>query len=360
MNVVISSSVASRAAEPPRGFIALSGNVNYLPNRGARATAKHWCGIALLRKLVLVCIATLSYIFSLNVPAEATSVIKHVIVIAMENTDKKQLYGNNESAPYINNYIIPNYSRADNFDDPLPIEIPSEPHYVWMEAGTNKLSDHTFLTDHDPSVRNRTGSGDHLVTQIGNSKRLSWKTYQEDIGPATGQCPIVSAFPYAAKHNPFVFFQDISGNPPKKDSEFCKDHTKPYSDFSRDLSVGKMANYVFITPNLCNDMHGDARCPKVRRVLAGDRWLSAELPRIIDWVNGNSGVIFIIWDEGSSTRKLPFLAIGPGVKSNYASSARYNHGSLLKSVEEIFELPILTVVSRENDFNDMFRPGLFP
>ena len=292
-------------------------------------------------------------------PTAAAPVIKHVFIIAMENTDTKQIYGN-VSAPYINQFIIPKYARAENFNNPLPIEIPSEPHYIWMEAGTNAFSDRTFLNNDDPAPRNSTASRDHLVTQIENSKKLSWITYQQGISQATGQCPIVSSFPYAAKHNPFVFFQDVSGNAPTKDNDLCKSHTKPYSEFETDLAANRMANYVFITPDLCNDMHGDERCPKVPRVMAGDRWLSAELPRIVEWVHKNSGVIFIVWDEGSSTTKIPFLAIGPGVKANYASSVTFNHGSLVRTIEDIFELPTLPAVSKENNLADMFTPGSFP
>ena len=57
-----------------------------------------------------------------------------------------------------------------------------------------------------------------------------------------------------------------------------------------------------------------------------------ELPRIIDWVTKNASVIFIIWDEGDKTQRLPFLAIGPGVNPNHVSAVPFNHGSLVRSV----------------------------
>jgi hypothetical protein len=138
------------------------------------------------------------------------------------------------------------------------------------------------------------------------------------------------------------------------------DHTKPYAAFAADLAANKIANYVFITPNLCHDMHGDPNCPEVDRIMAGDTWLSSELPRIIGWVNKNAGVIFIVWDEGKLTAKLPFLAIGPGVKAKHASRVEYDHGSLVRSIEEIFNLPILPVVSTKNNLADMFKAGFFP
>jgi len=165
---------------------------------------------------------------------EAASAIKTVIVIAMENTDATQIYGKTARAPYINKTLMPIAARASNFNDPLPHEILSEPHYIWMEAGTNSFSDHTFKDDREPAPKkgkNSTASKDHLVTQL-NAAGLTWMSYQEDM--KSGQCPIVTVFPFAARHNPFVLFQDVSGNPPSKTNQFCIDHHKPYSEFAAD------------------------------------------------------------------------------------------------------------------------------
>lgn len=295
-------------------------------------------------------------------PAIAASVIKNVIVIAMENTDAKEIYGKPARAPYINGTLLPMAARASNFNDPFQdLDVPSEPHYIWMEAGTNVFADHTFKTNRDAlktkKGKNSTASKDHLVAQM-NTAGVTWMSYQEGI--TAGQCPIVSFGLYAAKHNPFVFFEDVSGNPPSKKNQFCIDHHKPYSAFAADLAANAIAKYVFITPNLCNDMHGDEKCPKGHRITAGDNWLKAELPRIIDWVTQNSGVLFVVWDEGNATKKLPFIAIGPGIKPNHDSAVAFNHGSLVKSVEEIFNLPILPAVSQNNDFADLFKSGFYP
>jgi len=76
----------------------------------------------------------------------------------------------------------------------------------------------------------------------------------------------------------------------------------------------------------------------------------------------NSGVIFIIWDEpDENSTKVPFLAIGPGVRPGHASTVKYDHGSLVKSVEEIFGLqPPLETVKNNASFKDMFKPGSYP
>jgi hypothetical protein len=293
--------------------------------------------------------------------ASSASVIQHVFVIAMENHDSTQIYGNTTDAPYINNTLIPSYAHATNFNDPLALSIPSEPHYVWMEAGTNAFSDRTFTSDSDPSSTNSTSSTAHLVTQIKNStNNVTWMTYQEGQSSTTGSCPIASSGFYAAKHDPFVFFKDVSGNPPSKTNAYCVAHSKPYSSFATDLAANNMADYVFITPNLCNDMHGATGCPNSNSIRSGDDWLKAELPRIISWATTHSATIYITWDEGSSTGKMPFLAIGPGVKANYTGTVSYTHSSIIKSVERIFGLPTLSTVSGNNDLADLYNSGFFP
>jgi hypothetical protein len=298
-----------------------------------------------------------------GVAAGAGSSIKHVFVITMENESAAAIYGS-AHAPYINTELLPKYGHANGFDDPLPDNIPSEPHYVWMEAGTNRFSDATFTTDADPSAANSTASTAHLTTQMrAASPAVSWMSYQEGLDATTGACPVQSAGVYVAKHDPFVFFDDVAGSPPAKDNAFCAAHHRPYDSgaFAADLMTGNVAQYNFITPDLCHDMHGNAKCPGGDDIAAGDRWLSTELPRIIDYANANDGVIFIVWDEpvGGSTR-IPFLVIGPHVKPGYANDLRYTHGSFTKTIERIFGLPVLPTVAGDTDFGDFFEAGFYP
>jgi hypothetical protein len=297
-------------------------------------------------------------------PPPPSSQTKVVFVIAMENEPAAAIYGS-ASAPYINGQLLPRYARANAFTDPLPDAIPSEPHYVWMEAGTNQFPDGTFVDDSDPSASNSTASAAHLVTQMKNaSPSVSWLSFQEGLDAAsTGACPIVSAGFYAAKHDPFVFFQDVAGSPPSPSNAFCAAHHHAYSAaaFAQALAGNAVAQYNFITPNLCNDMHGAAGCPGSDVIAAGDQWLAQNLPPIINFVNANAGVIFIVWDEPEGGSNLiPFIAIGPHVKPGYANAVAYTHGSLTRSVEEIFGLPILPTVAGNADFADLFQSGFFP
>ncbi|MEO6195954.1 MAG: alkaline phosphatase family protein [Thermoanaerobaculia bacterium] len=308
-------------------------------------------GIALLS----ACALSLS-----AVSAARAGVIQHVFVITMENHDGSQIYGNTTDAPYINGTLIPSYARSTNFNDELP-SLASEPHYIWMEAGTNAFSDHTFTTDNNPSSTNSTSSTAHLATQIKNATSgVTWMSYQEGLNSTTGACPIAGSGFYAPKHDPFIFFKDVSGNPPSKTNAYCVAHHKAYSSFATDLAANNIASYVFITPNLCNDMHGATGCPNSNSIRSGDDWLKAQLPRIINYATTHAGTIFITWDEGSATTKMPFLVVGPGVKANYAGAVSYTHSSLVKSVERILGLPILSTVSGSNDFTDLYNAGFFP
>jgi len=290
----------------------------------------------------------------------AASAIKVVFVIAFENHDANQIYGNTKDAPYINDTLLPAYAHSTNFVDELP-SLESEPHYVWMEAGTNAFSDHTFKGDGDATSSNSTSSTAHLVTQIKNATNgVSWMAYQEGITSSTGTCPITSSGHYAAKHDPFVFFRDVSGSPPSKTNAYCTTHHKDYSKLAADLANHAVATFNFITPNLCNDMHGDSGCPNKNEIAAGDQWLKANLPAIISYVDANEGAIFLTWDEGDSTKKMPFIAIGPHTRTGYTSTVKYTHSSQLKSIERILGLPVLSTVSSANDFTDLFVSGFFP
>jgi phospholipase C len=293
----------------------------------------------------------------------AGSAIKHVFVIMMENQNASDVY-NKSDAPYINQ-LMSQYGYASNFQDVLPSSVPSEPHYVWLEAGTNVFADRTFTGDSDASASNSTASTAHLVNQL-EAAGLSWMTYQEGISSSTGACPISSSFlsQYAAKHDPFVFFRDVSGSPPSKTSARCTAHTRALPQLATDLAAGRVSSYTLITPNLCHDMHGAVGCPLSSSVKQGDSFLKGFLPPLISYAAANQGVIFLTWDEPEGTLTQPFLVIGPHLKSaGYKSTVRYDMSSVLKSLQRIFGVsPLLghAADASTNDLADFFATGSFP
>lgn len=246
------------------------------------------------------------------------------------------------------------------FGDALP-SLPSEPHYIWMEGGTNVYTDHTFTNDNDPSATNSTASTDHLVTQL-EAAQIPWMSYQEGITSNT--CPIATSGHYAPKHDPFVFYRDVVGSPPSATNPRCAAHHKSYADFPADLAAG-LTGYIFITPDLCHDMHGAIDCPSFildgPNIKAGDTWLSTELPRIIEYTQAHDdAVIFLTWDEGDNTNVIPLIAIGNYVVGGHTSTVTYSHSSLVRSIEELLGVPVLPSVTTAANFSDMFVADVFP
>jgi hypothetical protein len=284
--------------------------------------------------------------------------IKTVFVIPMENKADAAIYGNTTAAPYING-LLGTWAHATNFKDELP-SLDSEPHYIWMEAGTNAFTDHTFTTDNDSSASNSTTTTEHLATNL-TTAGVPWTAYQQGI--TTNTCPIASSGNYAAKHDPFVFFTDVAGSPPKASTASCASHHKSYADLAGDLTAGTVSGYVFITPDLCNDMHGALNCPSgitsSPNIKAGDTWLSTELPRILAYANAHDGVVFLTWDEGDATNLIPFIALGSHVKAGATSATMYTHSSTIKTIEEMLGVPVMASVTSATDFADMFDPGTF-
>src|SRR5258706_15095782 len=155
----------------------------------------------------------------------------------------------------MNNVLLPHAAFATDYHNvpkDMPALHPSEPSYVMLEAGKISFSDHTFTNDDQPSSTNSTSSTNHLSTLL-EKNNLSWKSYQEDISGTN--CPIVAEKNYTPKHNPFVYFQNVSGNPPSSNNFSCQTHIRPLTELQNDLATGNLANYIFITPNMQHDMH---------------------------------------------------------------------------------------------------------
>ena len=288
-----------------------------------------------------------------------SAAIAQVFIVAMENENIGQIYGNSSQAPYINGTLMPQFAHATAFSDELPADLPSEPHYVWLEAGTNAFADHTFTTDDAPSAGNSTASTAHLTTQL-TAAGVGWTAYEEGIDTASGGCPIAGSGFYAPKHDPFVFFLDVAGSPPSATAGPCAAHVKDLSALAGDLATGSLAPYVFITPDLCHDMHGADGCPDSDLVQSGDTWLNETMPSILAFASAHAAIVFLVWDEGDATGHMPFLALGPAAKPGYAGAAAYSHSSVLKTVEEILGVPILPTVTAANDLGDLLMPGALP
>jgi phospholipase C len=254
----------------------------------------------------------------------------------------------NPSAPYINNTLLPMASYAEQYYNPPGIH-PSEPNYIWLEAGTN----FGILNDAPPSA-NHQNTTHHLVTLL-NKASISWKSYQEDISSTV--CPLTNNDLYAPKHNPMVFFDDATKiNDPR--SAYCIAHVRPFPELATNLQQNSIARYNFITPDLCNDMH-DSCGPLNDPVKQGDTWLAQHIPTILNsQAYQNGGIIFITWDEGEGgDGPIGMIVLSPNAKGGgYSNTLHYTHSSTLRTLQEIFGVtPLLGDAAHAADLSDLFK-----
>lgn len=276
--------------------------------------------------------------------------IKTVWIILMENQNWSQIKGSN-SAPYINNTLLPMASHAEQYFNPPGIH-PSLPNYLWLEAGTN----FGILDDNPPSVNSQTTT-QHLVSLL-QQKGITWKAYQEDISGT--DCPLMSSGEYAVKHNPFAYFADITNNQ-NPNSANCIAHIRPFTELAHDLTTNNVAQYNFITPNLCDDMH-DSCQPFLDPIRQGDIWLANNVPMILtSSAYQAGGAMFLTWDEAAtSDGPIGMIILSPLAKGKgYENSIYYDHGSTLRTLQEIFGVtPLLNDAAKQTDLSDLF--SVFP
>jgi phospholipase C len=287
--------------------------------------------------------------------------IKTVFIILMENHNwtgdgSKDIMGNPD-APYINNTLIPMSSYANQYYNP-PHNHPSLPNYLWLEAGTN----FGIHTDGEPHKFEQKTTK-HLVTLLDDAG-ISWKAYLENT---TGKiCPLSNRGKldqggsplYAVRHEPFAYFANVTGDLDRH-SSYCIAHLRPYKELASDIANGTLPQYVWITPNLCDDMHDSCGGSPIAH---GDAWLSRNVPPILDSAAyKDGGALFITWDEAlKGDGPIPMIVLSPFAKGGgYADTIHYTHGSTLRTFEEIFAVkPLLRDAKNETDLSDLF--GVFP
>src|SRR5213595_637224 len=254
-------------------------------------------------------------------PVRATvPAFSNIFEIVMENHEYGSVIGRPD-APYVNN-LAATYGLATNY---FAASHPSLPNYLALTAGS------TFGVASDCTTCYV--SATNIADQVEASGR-SWKAYMEDM---PSPCYLgASAGNYAMKHDPFMYYNDIRNNAGR-----CAAHVVPFTQFGSDMSSGRVPNFVWITPNMCNDMHDCA-------VSTGDGWLRSVVPTITSSAAfRNGGVLFITWDEGSSSAgccadawggRVATLVISPRSISGFRSSVAENHYGLLRTIEDGFHL----------------------
>jgi hypothetical protein len=278
--------------------------------------------------------------------AQSHTNIQTVFFILMENVSWPDLV-NGTNAPYIKNVLVPQSAYCSNMFI-VPGTFGSLPQYLWLESGTNW----GVTTDSNDPAAHHFATTNHFVIQLQNAG-ISWKAYEESISGTN--CPTASSGLYAAFHNPFVYFDDIYLNPTN-----CTNHLRPYSELARDLTNNSVARYNFITPNLCDDMHGGAGCAAgVNRITLGDTWLASEIPKIMaSQAYNNRGAIIITWDEGTGNVAGPYgtMIVSSFARAGFHITNRLDHTATFRTLQEIFHVPFLYAAKNAVGLGELFKP----
>ncbi len=239
----------------------------------------------------------------------------HIVILVMENKPADVIKGNS-AARFLNSLITEN-SLSNNY---YAITNPSLPNYLALIGGdtfgvTTNCND-CFLDQ--PT----------LVDSLEKSGK-TWKAYMDSM---PSPCFTGNAVPYAMKHNPFIYFNTIRSNP-----ERCN-KIVPYTQLEKDLKSDSLPHFVWITPDMCHDMHDCS-------IAVGDQWLATQIPLLLTSpaFTAQKSLLIITWDEGyASDNRIATALIGAHVKKKFSSETFYNHYSLLRTIEEIWGLPTLT------------------
>jgi hypothetical protein len=283
--------------------------------------------------------------------------LKHVFTIVLENEDFSASWGPTSPATYLNSlapqgafasqYYGTSHASNDNY---IAMTSAQTPTPLFQGDCLNWLSCETFekaLPDGGRSV------ADQLEEQ-----GLTWLASMDSMsvpcqhGAATD---VVDPYQtgYATRHNPFVYYPPIVENQAR-----CDAHVRPYTEFPGVLAgpADGVPNYVFITPDTCNDGH-DAPCANGRPggLVSADAWLQANVPAILNSpAFADRGALVITFDESgfddfsgccasgtppvgvNGGGRIGALVLSPLVKPGTTSTTKYDHASLLRTVEDGF------------------------
>lgn len=326
----------------------------------------------------------------------------HIFFIMMENHGTSQIIGNTADAPYINQ-LANQYGVATNY---FGVTHPSLPNYLAMVSGDFQgiwddckagmdvtcapeefvsgppYNGQLLTADEVTSATNTQHwfTGSDLVDQL-ESHHRTWKAYMQSM-PSVGfpgeYYPLdtvngqqVSRKLYAQKHDPFMYFADI------RNSASRMQLIVPFTQFDQDIAAANVPDFVWITPDQCNDMHGlsadnaaavgipDCATPSSglddKVIALGDDFLNITVGKIMSsplWMQ-NSAIV-IAWDEDDyegytgccrsptgmngitlGGANAPAIIIRSDGAKHLVSETPYNHYSLLATIEHLWNLGCL-------------------
>src|SRR5882762_2118779 len=289
------------------------------------------------------------------------SLFDHVIIILMENQGIYDICRSSPPpcstsgpAPYMAG-LANTYGIGSQY---LSIINTSQPNYIALIGG---------------STLGCTSSGCPTITAPNLVDRfeaagLSWKGYFENQNVASG-CDSSSHEPYEPIHNPFISFQDISSNTARCNQlVLANPSTCGVTDcvLINDLNSGSAPNFMWLTPNDCNDMRGASGICSAS-ITTGDNYLKSLVPGILSSGTFKTGrsALFITFDEGngycplngSSESCVYSVWAGSAAKTGFGTNNLYNHYSFPKTVEVNWNLATLsTGDGSATPMTEFFKP----
>src|SRR5438093_3591912 len=273
---------------------------------------------------------------TVNATVSSTAPFQYMVTILMENNGLCDVTPSLVSgcgsasipAPYITS-LAASYGFNTHYTG---VGHPSEPNYVALFGGS------TFGYTADGYCCFQLNSP-NLVDRL-EAAGLTWKAFAEDSS-GSGTCGFMP--PRSGDHSRFIDFSDM------KTSARCANMlvtTSPLDpEFVATLNGSTLPNYVWLTPNDCDNMHSCS-------VATGDAYLATLVPLILSsrMFTTQNAALFIIFDEGndfcppgnSSSDCVVAEWSGPAVKKAYNSTTSYNHYSYLSTLEADWNLASLT------------------
>jgi hypothetical protein len=242
----------------------------------------------------------------------------HVVVIVMENREAGEVVGSRE-APYTSS-LASRYGLARNS---YAITHPSLPNYIALTSGSTQGIDSDCTSCSVSAV--------NLVDQL-EAAQLGWRAYLEDVPQPCFQG--ASSGGYAKKHNPFVYYRDVAGNPSR-----CR-RLVGFGALAADLRGGTLPTFTWISPNLCDDGHDCS-------TRTADRFLARTVPALLREL-GPHGLLILTWDEGTSDAgccgaahggRIATIVAGPDVRPGARQARAVDDYGVLATIEQALSLP---------------------
>jgi hypothetical protein len=236
-------------------------------------------------------------------------------------------------------------------DNYFAITHPSLPNYIAMVGGD------TFGIAADGEASNATyqvsSQTPNIASQLEDAG-FTWHEYSESQQTPcalsdTGSDP--SAF--ASKHDPMPHYLITQNDPTCQADDVSYDPQGSMPGMAADITAGTFFNYVFISPNLCDDGHDD--CPPLNdHVAQQDAWLSSNLPLILNSsAYQANGLVVVTWDEddnnGGNNQIMTILLSPMLANPGQPDGTLYSHYSALATIEAGFGLPNLPATHGHSD-----------